>query len=132
MVNRYSIKQKILTFILSMLVMLSVLPVSTLASGISDGISSLASSVKESEPPTSLDGVTIPTVTKNPYNVDVFVDAYPIYNNTMYNFLDGYYRNYVRDYGTHDICRTDIARISRHQSCRGTTISFGSIAMTIW
>ena len=103
MVNRYSIKQKILAFILSMLVMLSVLPVSALASGISDGISSLASSVKESEPPTSLDDVRIPTVTKNPYNVDVFVDAYPIYNNKMYDFLDGYYRNYVRDYGTHDI-----------------------------
>ena len=79
MVNRYSIKQKILALILSMLVMLSVLPVGALASGISNRIKSLASESEGEKPPTSLDDVTIPTVTENPYNVDVFTEAYPIY-----------------------------------------------------
>ena len=103
MVNRYSIKQKILAGILSVLVLFTALPVGIVANGILSGIRSLAGSVEEGEPPTSLDDVTIPTVTKNPYNVDVFVEAYPIYNDTTYKFLDGYLRKYLSDYGTHDI-----------------------------
>ncbi len=103
MVNRYSIKQKILAFILSMLVMLSVLPVALVASGVASGISDAVMSPTRStdgeETSTSLDDVKIPTVTKNPYDVDVFVEAYPIYNDSMYKLLYGH--GHISEYATH-------------------------------
>ena len=74
MVNKYSIKQKILACILSVLVLFTALPVGMVATGISNGIRILASEAEGEKPPTSLDDVTIPTVTKNPYDVDVFVE----------------------------------------------------------
>ncbi len=103
MVEKYSIKQKTLALILAMLVLFSVLPVGVLSSETSDGMKSLESESGEVKPPTSLDDVKIPTVTKNPYDVDVFVDAYPIYNDWIYELLVG--RDYITEYGTHDILR---------------------------
>ena len=103
MVNKYSIKQKVLACILSVLVLFTALPIGMVATGISNGIRILASEVEGEKPPTSLDDVTIPTVTKNPYDVDVFVESYPIYNDTMYRFLDASFRKYLSNYGTHNV-----------------------------
>ncbi|MBE6633735.1 MAG: hypothetical protein E7620_05275, partial [Ruminococcaceae bacterium] len=103
MVHKYSIKQKAATLILAVLVLFSALPIGAVTSGIAEGLKRLASSVEKGGPPTSLDDVTIPTVTKNPHDVDVSVDAYPIFNDAMYDFLDGYWRKYFSQYGTHDV-----------------------------
>ena len=52
----------------------------------------------EVKPPTSLDDITIPTVNKNPYDVNVSVDVYPIYNSETYEMLcNGFFGSY----GTH-------------------------------
>ncbi len=101
MVREYSIKQKILAFVLAVLVIFSVLPVAAFASGISRVIKSLASDTSGEVPPTSTDDVRIPTVTENPYDLDVFVESYPIFNDSMYNLLLGH--DYITHYGTHYI-----------------------------
>ena len=51
------------------------------------------------KPPTSLDDIKIPTVNKNPYDVDVSVDVYPIYNTDAYNTLS---RKFFASYDTHN------------------------------
>lgn len=112
---RYSIKQKILAFILSMLLIFSVMPIGAFANGVSGGGSeqgsgdsvgegtTITGNAEEGDPPTSLDDVTIPTVSENPYDIDVFVESYPIYNDSAYNLLDGFGRRYFSSYGTHNI-----------------------------
>lgn len=40
-------------------------------------------------PPSSVDDITIPSVDKNPYNPEFFLDAYPIYNEVGFNMLTG-------------------------------------------
>ena len=51
------------------------------------------------KPPTSLDDVTIPTVNKNPYDVDVSVDTYPVYSSDIYSSL---LNGFLASYGTHN------------------------------
>ncbi len=102
MIKKHLLRRKILAFVMSLLLLFNFVPVGVLASGISNGIKTLGSRTVE-EPPTSLDDVKIPTVTENPYDLDVFVESYPIYNDSIHEFFDGTIHNYLSRYGTHDI-----------------------------
>ena len=56
------------------------------------------SATESVKPPSSLDDIKIPSVTQNPYDVDVSVSAYPIYSTDMYNRLNS---KYFSSYATH-------------------------------
>ncbi len=103
MTKKHLLGRKILAFVMSLLLLFNFVPMRVLASEISNGIKSLGSRTVEGEPPTSLEDVKIPTVTENPYDLDVFVESYPIYNDSMHEFFDGFIHNYLSRYGTHDI-----------------------------
>ncbi|MBQ8164075.1 MAG: hypothetical protein IJZ93_06925 [Clostridia bacterium] len=94
-------KYRILSFLIMALMMLNVLatPTGVLAAEIYEAI---AASQKVSDAPTSLDDIKIPTVSKNPYDVNVYVETYPIYNDAIYNRLNSY-TNAVNGYEIHRI-----------------------------
>ncbi len=96
MMKRYSFRHKAVAFALAILFLFGVIPVSVFSNGAAEGIKSLASDTEEAKPPTSLDAVKIPTVTENPYDVDVFVDSYPIFNNSIYERL--FFSEYINGY----------------------------------
>ena len=88
------------TLALTMLFNMSIMPVSSAAEIFADsGGESGELRENEVKPPTSLDDIKIPTVSKNPYDVDISVDTYPIYNSDNYESLS---TDFFGAYGTHN------------------------------
>ena len=79
---------KLLSFLImvTMLFQMTAGPFSFMIPAIAEGVSELldAISAEETEPPPSLEDVTVPKVEKNPYDVDVKLETYPIYNDKLF------------------------------------------------
>ncbi|MBO5416398.1 MAG: hypothetical protein J6A83_07190 [Clostridia bacterium] len=95
--KRSSIKYRIASFILSVLMLINILttPTGIIASELADMM------LTEEKPPTSLDDIKIPSVTKNPYDVEVSVKTYPVLNSHAYDFLKIGHVNSISDYKIH-------------------------------
>ncbi|MBQ9761353.1 MAG: hypothetical protein IJW16_08410 [Clostridia bacterium] len=90
--------------VLCMLVPLAAQPVASLVSGVIEAIESRQPAGMQlsgtGDPYSSFDDIKIPEVKENPYDVNVNVEYYPIYNSYLYKNL--YDKGFITGYGTWD------------------------------
>lgn len=84
--------------VLTMLLNIAVMPIGSVVGAVLDSTLNKEEQENEVKPPTSLDDVNIPNVNKNPYDVDVTVDVYPIFTSKMYEIFGN---KFFASYGTH-------------------------------
>lgn len=97
--NRYLKTVLSSVLVLIMLFNVAVVPAGAVTELLSNEHSSTETVTEVTKPPSSLDGITIPSVGNNPYDVDVSVDVYPVYSSEVYNRLDS---RYFASYGVHE------------------------------
>ncbi|MBE6547598.1 MAG: hypothetical protein E7667_01790 [Ruminococcaceae bacterium] len=96
-----------------MLININVLPLSAVFAADNDVVSTGAASANMSEdqnarPPTSVDDIKIPTVSENPYDIEIRHKNYPVFNDDGFDFFrgdekGGWIMSYdlLTSYGTH-------------------------------